>query len=179
MSKLKKIRKTLNWSQNELSEKSGISIRTIQRIESGTEPKGQTLKILSRTLGIEESELIEKLESLKENNATILKIINLSSLLFTIIPTANFIIPLLIMYAKKQFDPVAKQIVSIQIFWLIISVILFMLSAFMKKWFSLGSNFVLIVMILLVLSNVFIVLRNASEIDKNGKLYFKLGFSLI
>ncbi len=45
MSKLKKIREKLNLTQEELSEKSGISVRTIQRIESGNEPKGQTLKI--------------------------------------------------------------------------------------------------------------------------------------
>jgi len=179
MSQLKKNRESLNLTQQELSDKSGISIRTIQRIESGNEPKGQTLKKLAKTLGIKEIELLEKEETAIEINATLIKIINLSSLPFTIIPAANFIIPLLIIFAKKQFNPLTKQIVSIQILWLILAVIIFMLSAFIKKWLMLGSNFILLVMILLVLSNVFIILRNAAEIDKKGKLYFKLNFSLI
>lgn len=179
MSKLKKIREKLNLTQEELSEKSGISIRTIQRIESGNEPKGQTLKLLAKALGIKENELLKKEETKIEINATLIKIINLSSLPFTIIPPANIIIPLVLMFAKKQFNPLTKQIVSIQILWLIFSVIIFMLTSFAKKWFSLGNKFTLIVMILLVLSNVFIILRNAVEIDKKGKLFFRLNFSLI
>lgn len=179
MSKLKKNREKLNLTQEELSDKSGISIRTIQRIESGNEPKGQTLKILAKTLGIKENELLEKEEAQIEIKSTLIKIINLSSLPFTIIPPANIIIPLVIMFAKKQFNPLAKQIVSIQILWLIFAVIIFMLSSFMKNWFSLGNKFSLVVMIFLVLSNIFIILRNAAEIDKKGELFFSLNFSLI
>lgn len=179
MSKLKKNREKLNLTQQELSDKSGISIRTIQRIESGNEPKGQTLKILAKTLGIKENELLEKEETQIEINSTLMKLINLSSLPFTIIPGANIIIPLVIMFVKKEFNPMPKQIVSIQILWLIFAVIIFMLSIFIKKWLSLGNNFTLLVMILLVLSNVFIILRNAAEIDRKGKLFFRLNFSLI
>ncbi|WP_339881294.1 helix-turn-helix transcriptional regulator [uncultured Algoriphagus sp.] len=179
MSKLKKNREKLNLTQEELSDKSGISIRTIQRIESGNEPKGQTLKILAKTLGIKENELLEKEEAQIEIKSTLIKIINLTSLPFTIIPPANIIIPLVIMFAKKQFNPLAKQIVSIQILWLIFAVIIFMLSSFMKNWFSLGNKFSLVVMIFLVLSNIFIILRNAAEIDKKGELFFRLNFSLI
>lgn len=179
MSKLKKNREKLNLTQEELSEKSGISIRTIQRIESGNEPKGQTLKLLAKTLGIKENELLKKEETKIEINSTLIKIINLSSLPFTIIPPANIIIPLVLMFAKKQFNPLAKQIVSIQILWTIIAFIIFMLSSFMKNWFSLKSPFILIIMIVLLLANVFIILRNAIEIDKKGKLFFLLKFSII
>ncbi|HAF29942.1 MAG TPA: DNA-binding protein [Bacteroidales bacterium] len=179
MSKLKKNRKNINLTQEELSDKSGISVRTIQRIESGNEPKGQTLKILAKTLGIKENELLEKEEALVEVNPALIKIINLSSLPFTIMPPANIVIPLVIMFAKKQFSPLAKQIVSIQILWLIIAGIIFILSSFMKNWFSLGNRFILLVMIFLVLSNMFIILVNTAAIDKKGKLFFKLNFSLI
>lgn len=185
MSKLKRNRERLNLTQQELSDTSGISIRTIQRIESGNEPKGQTLKILANCLGLKEHELLEnkeyeeKEESPIEISNTVAKLINLSSLPFTILPAANIIMPLVIMFAKKQFSPLAKQIVSIQILWLTFAAIIFMLSAFMEKWFSLGSDFILVVLILLVLSNVFIILRNAAEIDNHGKLYFRLKFSVI
>lgn len=60
MSKLKNYREQLNLTQEELSDSSGISIRAIQRIESGNDPKGKTLKILAQTLGLKENDLIEK-----------------------------------------------------------------------------------------------------------------------
>jgi len=179
MSKLKKTREALNLTQEELSDKSGISVRTIQRIESGIEPKGQTLKLLASALEIEEKQLLKEEEIKAEINTTLIKIINLSSLPFSIIPPINIIFPLLIMFAKRQFGPMAKKIISIQILWLIFSAIIFMLSAFMKNWFSPGSKYMLVVMIVLVLSNVLIILRNAAEIDKKGKLFFRLNFSLI
>ena len=179
MSKLKKNREKFNFTQEELSESSGISIRTIQRIESGNEPKGYTLKLLAKTLGINENELLKKQEPKTDINFTLIKIINLSSLFFTIIPPINIFIPLVIIFARKEFNPLTKQIVSIQILWLIFSVIIFMLSSFSKNWFSLGNKFTLIVMISLILSNVFIILKNALEIDKRGKLFFRLNFSLI
>lgn len=179
MSNLKNIREKLNWTQEELTEKSGVSVRTIQRIEAGTEPKGQTLRILSKALGVEENELLEKQGTPNETNLTLIKIINLSSLPFTIFPPANIVLPLLIMFAKKHFNPLTKQIVSLQILWTVSSLILFMLTSFMKNWFSLGSKFSLIVMVLLVLSNVFIILRNTAAIDRKGTLFFRLGFSII
>ena len=44
MSKLKKYRQKLNLTQKELAQSTNISIRTIQRIEAGQQPKGHTLK---------------------------------------------------------------------------------------------------------------------------------------
>jgi len=179
LSKLKEIREQLNLTQEELSEKSSIFIRTIQRIEAGTEPKGQTLRILSQTLGLNENELLGKPDIQDEFNFPLIKLINLSSLFFTIIPPVNIFLPLTLMFVKKQFNPFTKQIVSIQILWLIIAIVIFMLTSFIKNWFSLGSKFSLVVMVLLVLSNVFIILRNTAEIDKKGKLFFYLSFSII
>ena len=42
MSKLTKYREKLNLTQNELADKSGVSVRTIQRIEAGSKPKGHS-----------------------------------------------------------------------------------------------------------------------------------------
>lgn len=75
-SKLKEIREQRNLTQEELSDSTGISVRTIQRIESGNEPKGQTLKILLNTLGIEKHELLNNEENPEE---TIQAYINLST----------------------------------------------------------------------------------------------------
>lgn len=179
MSKLLEFRERLNLTQEELAEKSGISIRTIQRIEAGTEPKGYTLKTLAKTLGVGGKELLEEKDSSEEVNYTLLKLINLSSLLFTFAPPANIVLPLIIMFVKKQFSPLAKQIVSVQILWTVLSVIIFIVSSIMKNWFYLGSKFILMIMSLLILTNVFIILRNAAEIDKNRKLRIRLNFNII
>ena len=41
------LREEKNLTQTELAEKSGLSLRTIQRTEAGNVPKGYTLKALA------------------------------------------------------------------------------------------------------------------------------------
>lgn len=196
MSKLKAVREQKNLTQEELSERSKISVRTIQRIESGTEPKGHTLRALAQALEIQESFLQDTLTApetdavqpeteqktefpAEEEEAGIdyskIKLINLSSLLFVVLPPLNILAPLLLMFVMKQRNSLAKQIISVQILWTVMAPIIFMLGIFLK----LGRQFSLVLMILIVLSNVFIILRNAACIDRNKKLYFKLNFSMI
>ena len=52
MSKLCTYREKLKLIQDELAEKAGLSVRTIQRIESGVGPIGRTLRVLCHVLGI-------------------------------------------------------------------------------------------------------------------------------
>ncbi|HBW81513.1 MAG TPA: DNA-binding protein, partial [Sphingobacterium sp.] len=56
MNKLQSLREKLNLTQEELAQKSNISVRTIQRIEAGQSPKGYTLRALAQALNVEESE---------------------------------------------------------------------------------------------------------------------------
>lgn len=52
---IKKIRLEKDLSQEKLSEKSGLSLRTVQRLENGkTEPRGDTLKRLVQALELPE-----------------------------------------------------------------------------------------------------------------------------
>lgn len=199
MSKLKIAREQKNLTQEELAEKSKISVRTIQRIEAGTEPKGHTLRALAAALETEEislqdTETISEVEKTSADVETVLsdvketevsqtddinysriKMINLSSLFFTIVPPLNIFVPLLLMFILKQKNSLARQIISVQMIWTVMAPIVFMLGIFLK----LGRQFTLILMILIVLSNVCIILRNAAEIDKKKKLYFSLKFSMI
>ena len=176
-------------------------MRTIQRIEAGTEPKGYTLKTLASTLEVSEKDLlitdipteeiiidspilmdeietqqaISTIENDEIFNSTLIKIINLSSLPLAWFPIANFLPPLLIMIFTKEKSPIVKQIISLQIFLAIISPIVFLIVAF----FKLGSASVMITMVSLTLANVFIILRNAYEIDKKQKLRYELNFNII
>ena len=190
MSALKRIRETKNLTQEELAQKSGLSVRTIQRVEAGMLPKGYTLKALARTLDIPEEDLlnikivqqeIETVElpgTITENysaNLALAKIINLCSIPVAWLPIANFMVPLLIMFFTKEKSRIIKQIISLQIILSIVCPVIFMIVALLK----LGSRAVIITMVLLVLSNIYIILRNAYEIDKKGCLYYKLNFSFL
>ncbi|MFC4686669.1 helix-turn-helix domain-containing protein [Epilithonimonas pallida] len=194
MSELKKIREKQNLTQEELAEKSGLSVRTIQRIEAGTEPKGYTLKTLASSLDVSEKDLLTPIiltEVVVENpiveepvlpienetieNLTLIKIINLSSLPLCWFPIANFLPPLLIMLISKQKSPLVKQIISLQIILAVIAPIIFMLVVILK----LGKASVMVTMIALTLVNIFIILRNAYQLDKKQSLYYKLDFNLL
>ena len=179
MSKLVFYREQLNLTQEELSKESGISVRTIQRIEAGTDPKGHTLKVLAKALGIKETHLLEITSKKEDVCYNTLKLINLSSLLFVFFPPVNIIIPLIIMFVKKQFNPLSKQLISIQILWTVLMVFVFLIGSVFSSWFSIKRDFILILLIVLALANVFIIIRNNVEIDKNKKLYTQLNFSII
>ncbi|MEI6140451.1 MAG: helix-turn-helix transcriptional regulator [Mariniphaga sp.] len=58
--RVKDNRKLKGLSQEELANKSGLSLRTVQRVENGeTEPTGETLKRISAALDVTLNELIE------------------------------------------------------------------------------------------------------------------------
>ncbi|MFZ2783516.1 MAG: helix-turn-helix domain-containing protein [Sediminibacterium sp.] len=191
MSKLKSIREKQNLTQEELSERSGISVRTIQRIEAGADPKGYTLRVLSEKLGVQEMALQDKqpeAENVKEDsqnavpaeapvlvNHSMVKLINLSSIPFIVLPPLNVLVPLIIIFATKQKSPLTRQIVSVQMMWTILAPILFLLVVLTKP----GNGITLGIMLLLALSNVWIVLRNALNIDRKNELYYRLNFNLI
>lgn len=191
MSELRKIRELKNLTQEELAQKTGLSVRTIQRVESGMRPKGYTLKTLAKNLDVAEKDLcvpelivkqeikVEEAPEVKADdtplNLSLIKIINLSSLPLAWFPIANFIPPLLIMIFMKEKSRITKQIISLQIFLAIIAPVIFMMVVLLKP----GSPFVMGTMVLLVLANIYIILRNAFEIDKKNSLYYKLNFSFL
>lgn len=179
MSILKEKRESQNLTQEELAKLAGVSVRTIQRIEAGTPPKGYTLKALAGALGLEEKEFMEKKDAEDLNSVSLPKVINLSSIPFIVFPPLNIVLPLLITLFKKEFNRLTNQIITVQIIWTIAAVIIFMFSAFMKNWFNLSNKFNLVVMIVLVLTNVFIIIRNAIELDRKGMLYFAFNFRLL
>lgn len=178
MNKLQALREQAHLTQEELAKISGISVRTIQRIEAGTTPKGHTLKSLATALGVNEATLLGTATAKQSYDFTLIKLINLSTLLF-FIPFGNMVIPLLIMYLKKQINPITKQLISIQFVWGLITVILVLLSAFVKKWFEVSNQLTVMVMIICLLVNIFIIIRNTISLDKQQQLYYKLSFSIL
>ncbi|MDC6350960.1 helix-turn-helix transcriptional regulator [Zeaxanthinibacter sp. PT1] len=179
MSELLKFREARNMTQEELSKSSGISVRTIQRVEAGTQPKGHTLKALAKALEIEASYLLSKPDRAPSLNIGFLKLVNLSSLPVAFFPPLNILFPLSILFIRKDFNALSRQLITVQILWALAAAFLFLSSTFLGKWLSLGRVWMPAVMLFLALSNVFIILRNAAELDRHGKLYISLNFSLL
>lgn len=185
MSQLLKHREKLNLTQEQLSLKANVSVRTIQRIEAGQEPKGYTLEALSKALCINKDELLKKYELLKhdpeqpKNNNQLIKLINLSSLLLIYLPLGSIITPIIIMYWKKEVNSITKQIVSIQILWTIAFPVIVLICAFIGKSLSLTNQVIPLTMVLLFVANLYIIVRNAIEINKNQRLHISLNFSIL
>jgi len=58
------LRRNLAWTQERLADESGVGIRTIQRIESGTDASLETLSMLALALRVSVRELFEDIEDL-------------------------------------------------------------------------------------------------------------------
>lgn len=113
--KVKTLREQKNLTQTELAEKSGLSLRTIQRIESGQSLKGFTLKAIAQTLEIEPENLFSK----EEENIQIdrAKLINFSALAGLIIPFGGIIFPAILTYRTQDSvnRELGKSVIGFQI----------------------------------------------------------------
>ncbi len=133
--KIKELRNRKALSQEELSNLSGLSLRTIQRIENGeTEARGDTLKRLANALGVTADELIDWEE---QEDHGLLAFMNLSALCFIVFPLLGVIIPMAIWMLKKgkvkYINETGKKLLNFQITWcigLFLGYIFFILVAF-------------------------------------------------
>ena len=181
MNTILKYRESLNLTQKQLSEKANISVRTIQRVEAGQQLKGHTLDALSKALNVDKEQLLNtKNETIsKEINLVLIKLINLSSLLLLVVPLGTILLPLIIMYWKKEVNQMTKQIVSIQVMWTLAFPIIVLFVAVLKNTFQLNNQIVPLSMLLLILVNVYIILKNTASLDKKRELSIFLKFSVL
>lgn len=176
---IKTIRERKHLTQEELAEQSGLSVRTIQRIEAGQQPKGHTAKVLSRLLGLDLNSLSDQKFSEADTNFALVKRINLSSAIVCFIPLFNIILPLILIRYYRQRNHLTKHIITLQILWSIVSTLAFFIAGFLKLSFALHHQTALWVSIVFIIMNMIMILVNSAHIDKNKTLYFKLKFSFI
>lgn len=176
---IKTLREQKHLTQEELAEQTGLSVRTIQRIEAGQEPKDHTAKVLANTLGLNLSSLNDKTSSEELIDYTLVKRINLSSAFVCFITLMNIILPIILGKKYKQRNSLTKGIITLQILWSIVSIMSFFVAGFLKLTFNLHHQTALWVSISLIALNLIIILVNSASIDKNRKLYIKLNFNLI
>ena len=176
---IKAIREQKHLTQEELAEQSGLSVRTIQRIEAGQEPKGHTAKVLADILDLDVSSLSKSNKTTDSINYSLVKWINLSSAFVCFIPLLNIVLPLILDRLYKQNNHLTKGIISLQILWSIVSILAVAVAGILKLTFDLNHRTQLWVFISLITLNLIMILVNSANIDKNKTFYFKLNFSFI
>jgi len=171
--KVKILREEKNMTQNELAEKSGLSLRTIQRIEAGNILKGFTLKTIAQTLQTEPENLFDKAEIF---NVERTKIINFSVMLGLIIPFGSIFVPLILTNKTEdsKTKEMGKQIVAVQIILSLAIAILLILSPFIQKSFSLKFPLFLVPLIGFLFLKLIIVVANGISLNQKQELAIKL-----
>ncbi|MCV2486464.1 helix-turn-helix domain-containing protein [Flavobacterium sp. SH_e] len=171
--KVKFLREEKNLTQNELAEKSGLSLRTIQRIEAGNILKGFTLKTIAEALETDPENLIFKKEIIEIERA---KIINLSVLSGLIIPFGSILFPLILTYKTKDSinKELGKQIVSVQIVLSLILSILMIASPFLQSAFTLKFPLFIVPLIAFLSLKLLIVIVNGISLNQKQELVIKL-----
>jgi transcriptional regulator with XRE-family HTH domain len=77
--RLKELRTSLNFSQKEISEKTGLTLRTIQRIENNeVKPSLYSLKVIGDALKIDFSEFVKKHDAKPYEFNLVLKITDMN-----------------------------------------------------------------------------------------------------
>jgi len=176
---VRKLREEKNLTQTELAEKSGLSLRTIQRIEAGNIPKGFTLKTLAKSLETEPENLFIKDE---ENiNTDRARLINLSALSGIIIPFGGVIFPLILTLKTKDEEnkEFGKHIVSVQIILAFVVSISMIVCPFIQKMLSLKFPVFIIPLLLFLLIKLVIVITNGISLNRKNDLTIKLKFNFL
>lgn len=179
MNKVKILREQKNLTQNELAEKSGISLRTIQRIESGSALKGFSLHAISKALEIEPEDLF--FEPKTKTNTERAKLINFSALSGLVIPFGGIIFPLILISKTKDHDNkiLGKSILSIQIILTVFLSISLIVIPFVQKYFSIKKPLFIYSVIIFLLLKFTVVIINGISLNKRNDLYTKLKINFL
>ena len=167
-------RKLKGYSQEKLAELSGVTVRTIQRIERGdVNSHMNTLKLLADALQIDVQELLP-LENPKEEAIQTKWLLLLHSvpLLGSIIPLSNILVPIFLWIHKREDNPVydrhGRAVINFQItitLLFILALMFFFLTPMLGEYVGglffpvVGIYFgVIIFNVLFIVLNIFLVL---------------------
>lgn len=181
--KIKDLRTRKGFSQEQLSEESKLSLRTIQRIEKGESiPRGDTLIKLTQALGVTPDDVLEWTET---EDKGYLILMNLSALSVFIQPFLGIIIPTVMWILKREkikwVEDTGKKLISFQITWtltLFIIIIIASKGSFipfnlkpLNSFPILITNFTIagLLLSLFFLYNLFMILMNVRRSQKGKR----------
>jgi transcriptional regulator with XRE-family HTH domain len=138
-------RNQLGLTQEELAAAANVTVRTIQRIESGDSiPRKYTLKLIASALQIPFDELNATNNSVENAPATtpqskedqeadidFLRLLCLSCFSYVLIPYIHFLIPSYLLKKRSEKSPVVvrfgRKLIQTQIYWVIGTTVVFLL----------------------------------------------------
>ncbi len=173
------MRKSKSITQEELSEMTGLSVRTIQRIETGeVNPRAYSLRQLASALGFEINSLPSQVSSSNttpSHQTLALRVAQWSFGLAFLAPF-NIFIHLLIRYryrSQLQSNPLALRIISFQVLWVLLqlfSVFLTPLLSHLIMGQSMSGQFPihLLVFVFLSIVNGILTLNLISKINNKA-----------
>ncbi|HVW98192.1 MAG TPA: helix-turn-helix domain-containing protein [Mucilaginibacter sp.] len=172
--KIKEIRNRKGLSQEQLADKSGLSLRTIQRIENGESvPRGDTLRRLAEALQVSPDEFLDWAIAEDKN---ILTMLSLSQFGFAAFPLLGIIIPLGIWILKKDkikdVDKLGKAIINFQITWTIIFFLIIFLS-------FLFIGFTVFLMGAMYLFNAVMIIINTIKFSRTGESQYRPAYAFL
>jgi transcriptional regulator with XRE-family HTH domain len=128
--KIKSLRTKAGISQEELSALTGLSLRTIQRIENGeTIARGDSLQRIAKALNVQVEALTIEATSEMQNPALredqkLLVFLMLSPLSYFIFPLLGIMLPAIIWFIYKdsvrEVREVGSKVLQLQFLWLVI-----------------------------------------------------------
>ncbi len=185
--KITSLRKSKGISQELLAENSRVSLRTIQRIESGiSTPRLYTIKVIATALDVEVDYLNldeQSDQTLTQHRADLesIRLINLSALAVVIVPFSNIILPVLIWNRNRNYplvDEIGRKIISFQILWMVITILVLVATRLLQVSLT-GSvaigHFPLfsVLYFLLVFTNLLFIIRSAFQLQTEvSRLFF-------
>ena len=175
--RLKELRNQKGKSQEVLADESGLSLRTIQRIENGeTNPTGESLKRLSNALNVNPDELIDW--AIKEDKKY-LTFLNLTALTFLFFPMLGILVPFILWSSKKgkikNINKLGKDLINFEITWtLILFFIPFLMFLFTKigLFESLTLSIIFTIIGIMYLINLIFILLNTLRISNEKEVFY-------
>ncbi|HAA11951.1 MAG TPA: hypothetical protein DCE41_09735 [Cytophagales bacterium] len=175
-------RKAKAWSQEDLAEHSGISLRTIQRLERGQgNPRPYTLRQLRQVLELPEAtpqEITSDPEGLSDADRVRLHQLNLLSGLALLLPGLHLIAVWLLWRRRQNYSvPTSwgRKLFSVQLLWLVALLVAMLLTPIITSLVgqvSIGKVSVFFLVYLnLLLANLVMLIRHGIHIER-GRLQY-------
>lgn len=182
---IREIRKSKGYSIEELSFRSSITSKTVQRIETNqTNPRGHTLQKIAKALEVplERLTVSSQIEVSDENQSTdiiALKKLNLSALLIFLIPLSNLIFTIYYYQKFKQHTlirDIGAKIVSFHILWFIVTSLFLIAAPFIKVYAHVKEltifGSLLFTYLFFWLINIAVSIKIATELSRNRFMLF-------
>jgi XRE family transcriptional regulator, regulator of sulfur utilization len=180
--KIADLRTRKGLTQEDLADKAGVTVRTIQRIENGsTSPRPYTVRTIAKALETAPEDLASEGlamdPDLRRENQDNLYFLNLSSFAYLVIPFAHALVPYKIWRRHRaRLYASGKRIVLIQFKWTIalygLLLLILVYNLLLARYAGPSASFFMInyiwIVALMYGANAIIILRNAYLIRSGG-----------